>query len=40
MSNFILDIIKKNKEYLFISVKCLNGDGFIITSFFTNKIVK
>ena len=26
------------ERYLFISVKYLNGKGFIITSFFTNKI--
>ena len=26
------------ERYLFISVKYLNGEGFIITSFFTNKI--
>ena len=26
------------EKYLFISVKYLNGEGFIITSFFTNKI--
>ena len=26
------------ERYLFTSVKYLNGDGFIITSFYTNKI--
>ncbi len=26
------------EKYLFISVKYLNGEGFAITSFFTNKI--
>ncbi len=26
------------EKYLFISVKYLNGEGFIITSFYTNKI--
>ena len=26
------------ERYLFISVKYLNGEGFVITSFFTNKI--
>ena len=26
------------EKYLFVSVKYLNGDGFIITSFYTNKI--
>ena len=33
--------IKNNpaeEKYLFVSVKYLNGEGFIITSFFTNKI--
>ena len=29
---------KERKEYLIISVKYLNGRGFIITSFFTDKI--
>ena len=29
---------KSRKEYLFASVKYLNGEGFVITSFFTNKI--
>ena len=29
---------KDRKEYLFISVKYLNGEGFIITSFYTDKI--
>ena len=27
---------KDHKEYLFISVKYLNGEGFIITSFYTD----
>tara|TARA_Y100000034_G_scaffold132697_1_gene196310 strand:- start:429 stop:650 length:222 start_codon:yes stop_codon:yes gene_type:complete len=26
------------ERYLFVSVKYLNGDGFVITSFYTNKI--
>jgi hypothetical protein len=26
------------EKYLFVSVKYLNGEGFIITSFYTNKI--
>ena len=30
---------KERKEYLFVSVKYLNGEGFIITSFHTDKIV-
>lgn len=29
---------KDRREYLFISVKYLNGEGFIITSFYTDKI--
>lgn len=29
----------KSEKYLFVSVKYLNGGGFVITSFFTNKIV-
>jgi len=29
---------KERREYLFISVKYLNGEGFIITSFYTDKI--
>ena len=29
---------KDRKEYLFISIKYLNGEGFIITSFYTDKI--
>ena len=29
---------KNMKQYLFISVKYLNGKGFIITSFYTDKI--
>ena len=29
---------KAKKAYLFISVKYLNGTGFIITSFYTDKI--
>ena len=30
---------KERKEYLFVSVKYLNGEGFIITSFHTDKII-
>ena len=33
--------IKENpseEKYLLVSVKYLNGEGFVITSFFTNKI--
>jgi len=26
------------ERYLFVSVRYLNGDGFVITSFFTNKM--
>lgn len=29
---------KNRKEYLFISVKYLNGEGYITTSFYTDKI--
>jgi len=29
---------KGRKEYLFVSVKYLNGEGFIITSFYTDRI--
>lgn len=27
-----------NEKYLLVSVKYLNGNGFVVTSFFTNKI--
>ena len=37
---FYFKYYKENKEYLFISVKYLNGKGFVITSFFTDKIIK
>ena len=29
---------KKEKAYLFVSAKYLNGDGFVITSFYTQHI--
>lgn len=29
---------KDKKEYLLVSVKYLNGKGFVITSFYTDKI--
>lgn len=29
---------KERKDYLFVSVKYLNGIGFIITSFYTDKV--
>ena len=29
---------KERREYLFVSVKYLNGEGFVITSFYTDKI--
>ena len=29
---------KKEKLYLFVSVKYLNGEGFIITAYYTRKI--
>lgn len=31
---------KQNKHYLCVVVKHLNGDGFIITSYFTSKILE
>lgn len=42
--NYDLDVrfyykyYKDRKEYMFVSVKYLNGEGFIITSFYTDKI--
>ena len=30
---------KEKGQYLFVSVKYLNGEGFIITSFYTDKIL-
>ena len=35
---FYYKYYKNRKEYLFISIKYLNGEGFIITSFYTDKI--
>ena len=35
---FYYGYYKNMKEYLFISVKYLNGEGFIITSFYTDNI--
>ena len=35
---FYFRYYKDKREYLFISVKYLNGEGFIITSFYTDKI--
>ena len=35
---FYFRFYKDRKEFLFISVKYLNGDGYIITSFYTDKI--
>ncbi len=35
---FYYKYFKERKEYLFISVKYLNGKGFVITSFYTDKI--
>ncbi len=35
---FYFRYYKDKREYLFISVKYLNGKGFIITSFYTDKI--
>lgn len=36
--HFYFKYYKDSREYLFISVKYLNGEGFIITSFYTDKI--
>ena len=35
---FYFRYYKERKEYLFVSVKYLNGEGYIITSFHTDKI--
>ena len=35
---FYYKYYKERKGYLFISVKYLNGKGYIITSFYTDKI--
>ena len=35
---FYYKYYKERKEYLFISVKYLNGKGFIITALYTDKI--
>jgi len=35
---FYFRYYKEKREYLFISIKYLNGNGFIITSFYTDKI--
>jgi hypothetical protein len=32
--------IKKEKAYLLVGVKYLNGEGFVITSFLTRKIMR
>lgn len=37
---FYFRYYKEKREYLFVSVKYLNGEGFVITSFFTDKIIK
>lgn len=36
--HFYFKYYKDKTEYLFISVKYLNGEGFIITSFYTDRI--
>jgi len=36
--HFYYRYYKERKEYLFVSVKYLNGEGYIITSFYTDKI--
>ena len=35
--HFYFRFYKDMKKFLFVSVKYLNGDGFIITSFYTDK---
>jgi len=35
---FYFRYYKERREYLFISVKYLNGKGFVITCFYTDKI--
>ena len=32
--------IKNKKEYIMVAVRVLNGEGFIVTSYFTAKIQK
>ncbi len=32
--------IKNKKKYLMVAVKVLNGEGFVVTSYFTTKIQK
>lgn len=36
--HFYFRYFKPKSQYLFVSVKYLNGQGFIITSFYTDKI--
>lgn len=35
--HFYYKYSKEEKQYLFISAKYLNGEGFVITSFYTDK---
>jgi len=37
---FYYNYMKDKKSYLLVSVKYLNGEGFVITSFFTKRIEK
>ncbi len=36
--HFYYKYYKERREYLFVSVKYLNGHGFMITGFYTDKI--
>lgn len=36
--HFYFKYYKERREYLFISIKYLNGEGFIITSHYTDKL--
>ncbi len=37
---FYYNFIKEKKRYLLVSVKYLNGSGFVVTSFYTKKLEK
>mgnify|MGYP001613027425 FL=1 len=37
---FYYKFYKKLSKYLLVSVKYLNGEGFVITAFYTNKLEK
>ena len=36
--SFYYRYYKEKKQYLFVSVKYLSGEGFVITTFYTDKI--